>query len=121
MCESAACRKKNEGTKNKTENYEHNKEFLDKFSDFEIPFRSYSIKSLEGLATKCDDIFDSLGRQTAQEEPDFDKFYFRPHMKISKRCNAALRQSIFKIVHLEEPDPPKKRGPQPGSKRRKDI
>jgi Fe-S-cluster containining protein len=121
MYESAACRRKNEGTKNKTAIYEHNKEFFDKFSDFEIPFRSYSIKGLEGLAINCDYIFDSLGRQTAQEEIDFDKFYFRPYIEISRRCNAALRKPIFKILHLEEPDPPKRRGPLPGSKRRKDI
>ena len=121
MDESAACRRKNEGTKNKTRIYEHNKEFFDKFSDFEILFRSPSIKSLEELAINCDYIFDSLGRQTAKEELDFDNFYFRPYIEISRRCNAAQRKPIFKVVHLEEPDPPERRGPLPGSKRRRDI
>jgi len=121
MDESAACRRKNEGTKNKTKIYEYNKKFFDKFSDFEIPFRSPSIKSLKELAIKCDYIFDSLGRQTAKEEPDFDNFYFRPYIEISRRCNAAQRKPIFKVVHLEEPDPPERRGPLPGRKRRRHI
>lgn len=121
MHEAAACRRRNEGTKNKTTIYEHNKEFLDKFSDLEISLPSYSIKSLEGLAINSDYLFDSLGRQTAQEEKDFDSFYFRPYIEISRRCNAALRKPTLEILHLEEPDPPKRRGPLPGSKRRRGI
>ncbi|MBD2527457.1 hypothetical protein [Nostoc sp. FACHB-133] len=97
MCETSILRRKIISTfSSREELYKNNKQYINELDlTYEGKLKTFKCGDENNqLSTYADQHFDYLGRKTAAEDCDFDKYYFQPYIIALRRWNTYTRKNL---------------------------
>ena len=100
--------------------YQNVREYLDQLEYFGEDPPNYEVTNEDVQLNHADIYFDTLARNLAVDDSDFDKYYFKPYMMAKRQWNSYGRKKL-EMFHVGETPAKKRPGRKLGYKKKSEM